>query len=173
MSFYVIWLVHCYYTMSSYHIDIPFYGTFGQLILYWSTWRSGYCDLNKGECNLSQSKDDSFVKRVAKNNNWNNGDCHKFMKFSWLFSFHYNSRLTKSTQFGNDSNYGKFNGKNIATNCSMVTVLALDGLTKKCFSHYALLKIFSVRSSSRTTFNSTVYSTDSSANCTVNSFTFM
>ena len=25
--------------------------------------------LNKGECNLNQSKDDSFVERVAKNNN--------------------------------------------------------------------------------------------------------
>ena len=24
--------------------------------------------LNKGECNLNQSKDDSFVERVAKNN---------------------------------------------------------------------------------------------------------
>ena len=32
------------------------------------TWRSGYCYLNKGECNLNQSKDDSFVERVAKNN---------------------------------------------------------------------------------------------------------
>ena len=31
------------------------------------TWRSGYCYLNKGECNLNQSKDDSFVERVAKN----------------------------------------------------------------------------------------------------------
>ena len=42
-----------------------------------TTWRSGYCDLNKGECDLNQSKDDSFVKQVAKNNNWNNGDRHK------------------------------------------------------------------------------------------------
>ena len=33
------------------------------------SWRSGYCDLNKGECDLNQSKDDYFVKRVAKNNN--------------------------------------------------------------------------------------------------------
>ena len=33
------------------------------------TWRSGYYDLNKGECDLNQSKDDSFVERVAKNNN--------------------------------------------------------------------------------------------------------
>ena len=32
------------------------------------TWRSGYCYLNKGECNLNQSKDDAFVERVAKNN---------------------------------------------------------------------------------------------------------
>ena len=47
---------------------------------------------------------------------------------SW---FRYNSCLTNSTQFGNDSNYSKFNGENMATNCSRVTVLALDGLTKK------------------------------------------
>ena len=26
------------------------------------------CYLNKGECNLNQSKDDSFLERVAKNN---------------------------------------------------------------------------------------------------------
>ena len=32
------------------------------------SWRSGYCYLNKGECNLNQSKDDSFVEQVAKNN---------------------------------------------------------------------------------------------------------
>ena len=31
--------------------------------------RSGYCYLNKRECNVNQSKNDSFVKRVAKNNN--------------------------------------------------------------------------------------------------------
>ena len=34
-----------------------------------TAWRSGYCDLNKGECDLNQSKEDSFVKRVVKNNN--------------------------------------------------------------------------------------------------------
>ena len=32
------------------------------------SWRSGYCYLNKGECNFNQSKDDSFVERVAVNN---------------------------------------------------------------------------------------------------------
>ena len=32
------------------------------------TWRSGYCYLNKGECDLNQSKHDSIVERVAKNN---------------------------------------------------------------------------------------------------------
>ena len=26
-----------------------------------SSWRSGYCYLNKGECNFNQSKHDSFV----------------------------------------------------------------------------------------------------------------
>ena len=34
-----------------------------------TTWRSGYRYLNKGECDLNQSKDYSFVERVAKNNN--------------------------------------------------------------------------------------------------------
>ena len=29
------------------------------------TWPSGYCYLNKGECNLNQSKYDSFVEWVA------------------------------------------------------------------------------------------------------------
>ena len=42
----------------------------------WS-WRSGHCYLNKAECNLNQSKDDSFVERVAKSDSWNNGDRHK------------------------------------------------------------------------------------------------
>ena len=37
-------------------------------LLYICTWRSGYCYLNKAECNLNQSKDDSFVEQVAKNN---------------------------------------------------------------------------------------------------------
>ena len=65
-----------------------------------------------------------------------------------LCFFRYNSSLTNSTQLGNDSNYSKFNGENIATNCFMVTVLALDGLTKKHFGQYVLLKIFSFRSPS-------------------------
>ena len=76
----------------------------------------------------------------------------KFMKFSWLFCFRYNSSLTNSTQFGNDSNYSKFNGENIATNCSRITALALDRLTKKHFGHYAHLKIFSLRSPSNVYF---------------------
>ena len=61
----------------------------------------------------------------------------------------YNFSLTNSTQFGNDSNYSEFNGENIATNCSRVTVLALDGLKERnTLAHYALLKIFSLRSPS-------------------------
>ena len=28
-----------------------------------TTWRSGYCYLNKGECDLNQSKYDPFVER--------------------------------------------------------------------------------------------------------------
>ena len=83
-------------------------------------------------------KDDSFVKRVAKNNNWNNGDRHKLHETFLISCFVFAIILV--TQFGNDSNYSKFNGKNIAANCFMVTVLASDGLTKKHFGHYALLK---------------------------------
>ena len=100
---------------------------------------------------FNQSKDNSLVKRVAKNNNRNNGDHHKIHDTPMylpvqLFRFHYNSSLTNSTQFRNDSNYTTFNGENIATNCFMITVLVLDGLTKKDFGHYALLKIFSLTS---------------------------
>ena len=48
-----------------------------EFVALFHTWRSDCCYLNKGECNLNQSKDDSFVERVAKNNSWNNGDRHK------------------------------------------------------------------------------------------------
>ena len=52
-----------------------------------SSWRSGYCYLNKGECNLNQSKDDSFVERVAKNNGWNNGNRHKIHEIFMINCF--------------------------------------------------------------------------------------
>ena len=39
-----------------------------EIPLLLSTWRPGYCYLNNGECNYNQSRDDSFVERVAKNN---------------------------------------------------------------------------------------------------------
>ena len=67
----------------------------------------------------------------------------KFMKNSWLFCFRYNSTLTNSTQFGNDSNYSKFNGENIATNCSVVTVIALDSLTRNTLATTLSWKFFS------------------------------
>ena len=40
----------------------------GLLSFLFNSWRSDYCYLNKEEYNLNQSKDDSFVERVAKNN---------------------------------------------------------------------------------------------------------
>ena len=43
--------------------------------------------LNKGECNLNQSKDDSVVERVAKNNSWNNGDRHKIFEIFLINCF--------------------------------------------------------------------------------------
>ena len=45
--------------------------------MYTFSWRSGYCYLNKRECNLNQSKYDSLLNWVAKNNSWNNDDRHK------------------------------------------------------------------------------------------------
>ena len=81
---------------------------------------------------------------MARNNNENNGDRHKIHEIFLInyFVFVITLVLKDNTQFGNDSNYSKFNGENIATNCSVITVHALDGLTKKHFDHYALLKIF-------------------------------
>ena len=57
--------------------------------------------------------------------------------------FLYNSSLTNSTQFGNDSNYSKFNGENIATNCSRVTVLALNFINKETLWPLSSLENFS------------------------------
>ena len=59
------------------------------MLLYtiYHSWRSGDCYLNRGECDLSQSKDDSFVKGVAKNNNWNNGDRHKIHEIFLIVLF--------------------------------------------------------------------------------------
>ena len=71
-----------------------------------TTGRSGYCYLNKGEYNLNQSKDDSFVERVVKNNSCNNGDRHKIHEIvlNNCFVFCYNSSLENSTEFGIDAN---------------------------------------------------------------------
>ena len=106
------------------------------------SWWSGFCYWNKRECDLNQSKDGSFVKRVAKNNNWNNGDRHKIHKKFLIKCFRCNSSLTNSTQFGNGSHSRKFNGENIATNCCRVTVLALDSLTKNTLATKLSWKIF-------------------------------
>ena len=54
-------------------------------ILERSTWWSGYCDLNNEEFHFNQSKDDYFVKLVAKNNE-TMATATKFMKFSWLIA---------------------------------------------------------------------------------------
>ena len=51
--------------------------------------RSGYCYLHKGECNWNQSKDDSFVERVAKNNSWNNAYRRKIHEIFLISCFVY------------------------------------------------------------------------------------
>ena len=79
---------------------------------------------------------------MAKNNNRNNG-CHKVNEKILIncFVFVATFSFANGIQFSNDSNYRKFNRENTATNCFMVTVPGLDGLTKN-FGHYALLKFF-------------------------------
>ena len=101
----------------------------------------------KGECNLNQSKDDSFVERVAKNNSWNNGDRHRIHEIFPINCFVFVITLVWN---GNDSNWSSFNGKNIATNCSQVTVSVLALWTKKPYGHYATLELFPLRSLSLT-----------------------
>ena len=111
-------------------------------------WWSGYCYFNKGECDLNQSKDDSFDKRVAKNNNWNNGDRHKIHEIFLINCFVFVIILVWQTVHSSAMTQITANvmEKTLQLTVSMVTVLALDGLTKKHFGHYALLKISSLRS---------------------------
>ena len=52
------------------------------------------------------------------------------------------ARHSSSRQFRSPRSCSKFKVENIATNCSMVAVIALAGLTKKRFGHYAILKMF-------------------------------
>ena len=51
-------------------------------------WPIDPCYLNTEECNLNQTKDDSFVERVVKNNSWNNGvflKVHEIVQINSLF----------------------------------------------------------------------------------------
>ena len=109
-------------------------------------WPIDPCYLNKEECNLNQTKDDSYVERVAKNNSWNNDVCHKvheiFLINCFVFDITLVWKTVHSTQLGNDQTEAHLMEKNIATNCSKVTVPVLAGWTKKPFGHYATLKLF-------------------------------
>ena len=112
------------------------------------SWRSGYCYLNKGDCNLNQSKDYSFVERVARNNSWNNRDRHKIPAIFLINCFVFVITLVWKTVHSSAMTQIKayLMKKNIATNCSQVTVHVLAGWTKKPFGHYAIMKLFSLRS---------------------------
>ena len=83
---------------------------------------------------------------MTKNNYWKNSDRYKiheiFLIDCFVFVIIRVWQTVHSSAMTQITNYSKFNGENVATNCSMVTVLALDGLTKKHFGHYALLKFF-------------------------------
>ena len=110
------------------------------IIIFWR-----YCYLDKGECNLNQSKDDSFVERVAKNKSWNNGDRHKIHEIFLINCFAFVRTLVWKTVHSSAMTQIKAHlmEKNTATNCSQVAVPVLAGWTKKPFGHYAILKLFS------------------------------
>ena len=111
---------------------------------YVTSWWSGYCDSNKRECDLNQSKDGSFVKWVAKNNSWNNGARHKihgkFLMNCFVFVIIlvwqtvHSSAMTQIT--------ANLMGENVVTNCSRVTVLAVDSLTRNTLATTLLWKFF-------------------------------
>ena len=53
-----------------------------------TTWQSGYCRLNKGECNLNQSKDDFLLNRWPRTIAETMATATKFMRFSqWIVLF--------------------------------------------------------------------------------------
>ena len=81
-------------------------GTRNHLSNFWPPLRSGYCYLNKGECNLNQSKHGSFVERLAENNSWNNADRHKIHEIFMTNCFVFVITLVckSSIQSGNGSN---------------------------------------------------------------------
>ena len=75
---------------------------------------------------------------------WNNGDRHKIYEIFLINCFVFVIILVWQTvhSWAMTQITANLTEKNIATNCSQVTVLAADFLTKKHFGHYALLKFF-------------------------------
>ena len=60
-------------------------------------WPIDPCYLNKEEYNLNQTKDDSFVECVAKNNSWNYGVCHKVHEIFLINCFVFDIALVWKT----------------------------------------------------------------------------
>ena len=102
------------------------------------TWWSGYC--YEGECNLNQSKHDSFVERVAKNNSWNNGDRHKIHEIFLINCFVSVITLLCKTVHGSAMTQIKAHVMEKALQFTVPSVS--EGWTKKPFGHYAILKPF-------------------------------
>ena len=109
-----------------------------------SIWRSGCCYLNKGECNLNQSTDDSFVKRLAKNNNsWNNDDRHKIHQFFLINCFVFVIIPVWKTVHSWEMTQIKAHLMEKTLQLTIPKwVPVLAGWTKKPFGNYAILKLF-------------------------------
>ena len=95
----------------------------------YSNWRSGYCYLNKEECNLNLSKDDSFAERGAKNNKWNNGDRHKIHEIFLSNCFVFVIILDWKTVHSSAMTQIKAHllEETLQLNCSQITVPVLAG----------------------------------------------
>ena len=102
------------------------------------TWRSGYCYLNKGGYNLNQSKD-------SLNNSWNNGDRHKIHEIFLITCFVFAITLAWKTVHSSAMTQTE---AHLKEKTLQLTDPILAGWTKKPFDHYAILKLFSLRSPS-------------------------
>ena len=86
---------------------------------------------------------------MAKNNSLNNTDRHKIDEIFLINCFVLVITLLRQIVHSSLMTQILANlMENKLTHCSEVTILALVGLTKKRFGHYAILKILSLRSPS-------------------------
>ena len=80
----------------------------------------------------NESKQDSFVERVAENNSWNNGDRHKIHEIFQINCFVFVVTLVWKIVHSSAMTQikGHLMEKNVAANCSQITVPVIAGWIK-------------------------------------------